>query len=57
MEWNSHFDWNCEPFHFVELFAGAAHTSRAWIQPQNLHHLELLTSANRHAFSYLRSIS
>ena len=31
MQWNSHFDWDCGQFHFVELFAGAAHTSRAWI--------------------------
>ena len=43
MQWNSHFDWNCEQFHFVELFAGAAHTSRAWIRPQNLHHLTSYT--------------
>lgn len=37
MQWNSHFDWTVQQFHFVELFSGAAHTSKAWFEPQTMH--------------------
>ena len=37
MQWNSHFNFDeNQKFHFVELFSGAAHTSRAWFGPEML---------------------
>ena len=34
MQWNAHFDWEKPKFQFVELFSGAAHTSREWPWPE-----------------------
>lgn len=36
MKWSGHFKWDCAPFEFIELFAGAAHTSHAWPEPEVL---------------------
>ena len=35
MQWNGHFNFEAAPFDFVEVFAGKAHCSKAWIQPQD----------------------
>ncbi len=34
MQWNSHFQWGSQQFHFLELFAGAAHASKQWCKTQ-----------------------
>lgn len=31
MQWNTHFDWAANDFHFIEVFAGVGNTSRAWL--------------------------
>lgn len=33
MRWNGHFDWAASDFQFVEIFAGAGHTSHQWSGP------------------------
>lgn len=33
MQWSGHFDWAANEFQFVEIFAGAGHTSHQWSGP------------------------
>jgi len=53
MQWNSHFNWGSQQFQFLELFAGAAHTSKQWCKTQ----VEELIHACIHSFIYIEEES
>ena len=36
MQWNSVYEWDARPFHFLDMFAGCSNVSREWTVPQSV---------------------